>query len=105
MAVATPAMRVARRLDLDWHGEQLSVAHSALCGDVLSEMTNVVHRAAQNCDLEAALVVEMHMHRRQRQIVVVVKRAGEPLGERATFVIVDINERGDTLRIASERFW
>jgi len=99
MAVTTPAMGVASRLDLDGHSDQLSVAHPALGGDVLGEMTDVVHRAAQYCHLEAALMVEMHMHRRQRQIVVVVEGTGQPLGERAAFMIVDINERGDTLVI------
>ena len=83
MAVTMPAMRVARCLDLVWHGDQPSVAHPALGGDVIGEMTDVVHRAAQYCDLEAALVVEMHMHRRQRQIAVVVEGTGQPLGERA----------------------
>jgi hypothetical protein len=37
-------MGVACRLHLDWQGDQLSVPHSALGGDVLGEMTDVVHR-------------------------------------------------------------
>ena len=47
MAVTTPAMRVACRFDLDWHGDQLSVAYSALGDDVCGEMTDVVQCAAQ----------------------------------------------------------
>ena len=52
------------------------------------EMPEVVHRPAQYRDLEAALVVEMHMHRRQRQIVVVVECAGQPFGRLAVAALV-----------------
>ena len=68
-------MGVVCRLDLHRYGDQLSVAHPTLRDHASGEITDVIRCAAQYRDLKAALVVEMHMHRRQRQIVVVVKRA------------------------------
>jgi hypothetical protein len=42
-------------------------------------------------------MVEMHMHRRQRQVVVIVKRAREALRQLAALVIIDIDKGGDAI--------
>jgi hypothetical protein len=53
--------------------------------------------AFQRRHLHAAVVVEMHMQRRQRQIVVTVEILHQPLRQVACGVIVDIDQGGDAL--------
>ena len=85
---------------LCWHGRDhhhTTVAHATLGDDVVGEMPDVAAGALQRRHLHAAVVVEMDMQRRQRQIVVAVEILHQPLGEFARGVIVDIDQGGDAL--------
>jgi hypothetical protein len=73
------AMAVLALFDPHRHGDQLAIAHAALGDDVVGEMLHIGSLAAQHSDLHAAVVVEMDMHRGQRQIVMLVEGAGEAL--------------------------
>src|SRR6266436_5679063 len=50
-----------------------TVAYAAFGDDVIGEMLNVAGGSLQRCHLHAAVVVEMNVQRRQRQIVVAME--------------------------------
>ena len=76
------AVAVGVRLDQDVgrHQHDAAVAHAALGDHVLGEMLHLLGLAAQDRHLHAAVMVEMRMHRGERQLVVVVEGVGEALG-------------------------
>ena len=73
----------------------MAVAHAALGDDVVGELLHVGAAALEHGDLDAAFVIEMHVQRRMRQIVAVVKVAGQPLGQFARLVVVQVDQRRD----------
>lgn len=108
MPVRAPAVRVVvGRLDRD--EVQAAVAHARLGGQARGQLAHRRHRALQHGALEAVLVIEMHVHRRDHQVVVRVLALGEALGEIARVVVVHIGQardalaaRGVLLRVAIE---
>ena len=48
--------------------------------------------APQHRDLHAGVVVEMHMHSCDRQVVVIVERARQPVRQVAAVVVVHVGE-------------
>jgi hypothetical protein len=60
--------------------DHVAVAHAAFGNDVIGELLHVGAAALEYGDFHAAFVVEVHVQRRLRQIVAVVKIAGQALG-------------------------
>jgi hypothetical protein len=105
------------------HHDDLAVPYSALRHDMLGEMLNLVGSTAQHVHLHAAVMVEVHVQRRERQRVMVVEGARQPLRELPCGMVVDVDERRHAIlritpasaaccrparvrsRMASERFW
>jgi hypothetical protein len=56
------------------------MTNSALGDDTPREVAHVAHRTSQNRDLQTTVVVEMHVHRCHRQIMVVMKRPSQAFG-------------------------
>ena len=79
------------------------MAHAALGDHVLGEMLHLVGLAAQDGHLHAAVMVEMGVHRGERQLVMVVEGVGQPLGELPRVVVVDIDQRGHAIALLVER--
>ena len=69
-------LRLLLRRGRDHH--HAAVAHAALGDDVIGEMLDLAAGALQRRHLHAAVVVEMDVQRRQRQIVVAVKILHQP---------------------------
>src|SRR5262245_15681398 len=61
------------------HQHYPAVPYPALGDHVLGEMLDLVSLAAQDRDLHATVVVEMRVHRSERQFVVIVEGVGQPL--------------------------
>ena len=59
------------------HQDQPAVPHAAFRDDVIREVLDLLDRAAQHRDLHAAVVVGVHVQRRERQVVMLVCRAGQ----------------------------
>ncbi len=59
--------------EFDGHGNEPSVTDAALGDDLPSEVPDIVHRAPQHRHLHAAIVIEVDVHRRNRQIMVRVE--------------------------------
>ena len=73
MMMRTMAASTRSGGSFDRHAHQLAVTHAALGDDVLAEMLHLARLAAQHRDLEASVMVEMHMQRGERQLVLIVK--------------------------------
>jgi hypothetical protein len=92
------AVRLSATMAVHAIGRQIdhvAVAHAALGDDVVGEFLHFGAAALEHGDFHAALVVEMHVQRRVGEIVPGVKVAGEPLGQLALLMIVDVDQRGD----------
>lgn len=76
---------------------QIAVAHAGLGRQAAGELAHRSHGSLQHRCLEAVLVVEMHVHGRDDQVVVRVLAHGETLGEIALVVVVHIRETRDAL--------
>ena len=50
----------------DWNDHEPTVANAALGDNVLGEMADLSGGAAQHGDFEAAMMIEMHVRRRDR---------------------------------------
>ena len=74
---------------------QLAVAHAALRHEALAERPDGLDAALEDHRLDAVVVVEVRVHGRDDQVVVVVLQRGEPFGEVALVVVVDVGEVGD----------
>ena len=59
---------------------------------MLGEVPDVAQHPSQHCDLQATLVVEVDVHRSDRQIVVIVKSLGQALRQLTLLVIIDVDE-------------
>lgn len=97
MAVAV-IMTMTMAVIVDVVGRQIddmAVTHATLGDDVVGEVLHVGAAAFEHRDFHAAVVVEMHVQRRLRQIVAFVKIVRQPLGQIARLVIVHIDQRGD----------
>jgi hypothetical protein len=69
-------------IDLGRNKMELAVTHAALVCGLVRERSQLGGRAAQDGNLQAGIVVEMDMHRRHLQIVMVMLRFGELLAKR-----------------------
>jgi hypothetical protein len=77
--------------------DHLPVAHAAFGNDVVGEFPHVGPASFEHRHLHAALVVQVNVQRRLRQIMVIVEVAGKPLRQFALLVVVYVDERGKTL--------
>jgi hypothetical protein len=74
MAMAVIVDVVGRQVD------DVAVAHAALGDDAVGEVLHVGAAAFEHRDFHAAIVVEMHVQRRLREIVAFVKIVRSRLG-------------------------
>ena len=61
---------------LERHAHDLAVTHAALGDDMLAEMLHVISLSLQHRDLEAGVMVEMHVQRGERKLVMLVIGVG-----------------------------
>ena len=78
--------------ECDGHGNELPVTHAALGDDLPSEVPHILHRASQHCYLHAAIVIKVDVHRRNGQIMALVRGPGQALRQFAIVMIVDVDE-------------
>lgn len=96
MPVRASAVRVVVGL-LHCHEVQAAVTHTGLGRQAAGELAHGAHGSLQHRSLETVLVVEMHVHGRNHQVVVRVLAPGEPLGQIARMVVVYIRETRDAV--------
>ncbi len=82
---------------LDRDEIEAPVPHSGLGGEARGKFAHGADGALQHGILEAILVIEVHVHGRDHEVVVRVLALGQPLREVACVVVVDIRKTGDTV--------
>src|SRR5262245_5495497 len=102
--VAVPPARGAAAAGegLRRHQHDAAVAHAALGDHVLGEVLHRAGLALEHGHLHAAVVVEVDVERGQRQLVVIVERLGQPFGQLAGGVIVDVDDGGHAVALGVE---
>ena len=65
--------------------------------DGVGKAANLLRRAAQDHGFQAMVVVQVGMHRRHRQVVVVVLQAGDALHQVALVVVEHVRQAGDAV--------
>jgi hypothetical protein len=74
------AMWMLLIFEFNRNSNKASVTHTALGDDMLSEVPDIAHRTPEHRYFDAAVVIKVDVHRRNRQIVVLVKGPGQALG-------------------------
>ena len=87
-----PAVSVRRRVDRHGNETDLTVRDAAFGDDRFRKLAHRGGVAPKHRDFEAAVVIEMDVHRRDLMTVMVVVRIGQPLGQLARVVIEDVGE-------------
>src|SRR5712664_1180189 len=83
-------MVVAMLVHFHRHHIEPPVTDLALGHQLVGELAHLGSGAAQDDGLQAIIVVEVHVHRRQDQLMVFVLKIGEPLGQVAGVMVVNI---------------
>jgi hypothetical protein len=61
--------------------------------DVIGHMPDVAGCSLEECDFEAAVGIQMHMQRRYRQVMMIMKLISEPVRQIAPGMVIDIDRR------------
>lgn len=84
------------------HDLDSAVRHPAGRDELVRDRAQLVRAAVHDDDLEAAVMIEVHVQRRADLVAEVVLDLRELLGEVAHVVVVDQRERGDGRDAASD---
>ena len=94
VAMGGPAMGV-RGSEFDTDQIQHTVTNSALGDDFLGKCTHAFDRTLEHDGLDALVMIEVRVHGGDRQVVVRVLDARQPLRRLAFVMIVNIRQIGD----------
>ena len=90
-------MRVRRRVDRDRNEADLAVCDAAFGDDRLRKLADFSSIPTKHRDLEATVVIEMNVHRRDVMAMMLVVRIRQPPRQLAGMVAEDIRQRGDAV--------
>ena len=76
------------------YGNELPISDASLRDDVVGHVLHRVRLPLEHSDLKAALSVEVHMQRRDREMVVAMELVGEPIGQVAPAMVVHVDQGG-----------
>lgn len=91
MTVRDMLMGSGRQID------DLAMSDTAFGDDVVGELLNFSAGSLQHRHLHATFVVEVNVQRGLREVVMIVKIAGEPLWQFALVMVVDVDQSGKTV--------
>lgn len=93
MVVRMPALR---RCALGGDHDDAPMTYATFGDDMIREMLDILARTLHRRDFEAGRVIDMHMHGRNGDVVVLVGALDQPVRQVAGGVIVDIDKRANT---------
>ena len=76
---------------------QLAMTYAALGHQQPGELPDLRGPTLENDRFQAVFVIEMAMHRRHRQVVVIMLHAGQPLGKLALVVVEYVGQGRDAM--------
>ena len=89
------------RCKLGGNHHDTTVTHAAFGNDAVGEPSHVGGTALQHRNFHAVLMIEVNVERRLRQIVTIVGRLHEPLGQIACCMVVDEDKRAHAVATLS----
>ena len=98
--IGLTAMRVRLCFLRDRDETHLTVRDAALCDDAIGEISHRPGLSSQHRHFETVLMVEMHMHRRNMEMMVIVMRGCQPFRQFACVMVEHVRERGEALTFA-----
>jgi len=78
---------------------QLAVMDATLSRDFIGKATDIYRGAFENDGLDTVLMVQMAVHAGNRQVMMVMLKAGQSLRQKALMVVINIGEIGNALSI------
>ena len=78
---------------------QVAVPDASLVGDPIGEAPEIANPSAQHCNFKAFVLIEMHMQRRDRKIMMVVLAVGQAPGEVTGLVVIDVGQGCDSVSV------
>lgn len=96
LPMSMPAVRYLRRYDV-----QVGMSYAPLRRQDIGHATHRRHWTTEHRYFQTILVVEMHVHTRHTQVMVVVESAGQPQRQSARFMVIDIAKHSDAGRLIS----
>ena len=88
-------------LDLYRHHMQFAMPDPSRRHDSIRETFDASNIAAQNDHLQAVVVIHMHVHAREGQVVMVVLHSSNAAGQVGLVMVIDVAEGGDTMAFTS----
>ena len=98
--VGVVAMPVRLSIQCNRDETHLTVRDAALCDDAIGEISHRPGLSSQHRHLETVLVIEMHMHGRHMEVMMLVMRGCEPFRQFAGVMVEHVRERGKALSFA-----
>jgi hypothetical protein len=86
-------------LMIDFYGNRVEapVAYAAFSDQVVGKVLHVAVAAPQNSDFNARVVIQVNVHCRQRDFVMLMERIDEAIGQSARRMVVDVDQRADAI--------
>ena len=78
----------------------LTVRDAALCDNAIGEVSHRPGLSAKHGNLETVLMVEMHMHGRNMEVMMIVMRGCKSFRQFAGVMVEHVRERGKALPFA-----
>ena len=94
------AMPVRPGFQRDRNKTHLTVRHAALGDDAISEIPHRPGLSPEHGHLETVLMIEMHMHGRNMEVMMIVMRGCEPFRQFAGVMVEDVRQRRKALSFA-----
>jgi hypothetical protein len=85
--------------------QQPAITHPSLGNYLVRDGLNISIAAFKDRYFQATVVIEMHMHRRQRHVVMLVKRVYQPIAQLAGGMVVNINQRSNAVVAAAHALY
>ena len=98
--IGVVAVPVHLGIQRDRNKAHLTVRDPALRDDAIGEVSHRPGLSAKHGHLETVLVIEMHVHRRNVEVMVIVMRGCEPFRQFAGVMVEHVRERCETLAAA-----
>jgi hypothetical protein len=83
--------------DFHRHQHKSPMAHASFCNYVFSKVANIFGWTTEDYHLQTTGMIQMEVSGTQRNIMMLVLSVNQSFGQFAHFMIVDINERADTV--------
>lgn len=81
----------------DWNQIKLPMAYATFSRQLFGKGANIFRVSAKEQGLQAIIVIQMDMHGRHHQVMSLMLKTGQALGQMTFMVVIDIGKAGDAV--------